>query len=92
MPVTFRFDYPPEVVQARDKVYERVRELLAEQSLEAVRQARHLHFEWLDKYPDDYIALDAGEVLAMAEDAYRRTERLPAMATPSAMDAEVPVA
>jgi hypothetical protein len=74
MAIELCLDFPPEVVQEREQVYTRIRELLAEQTLEAVCEARRLHMEWLARYPNDYVALDAGEVLAMAEEAHRRTD------------------
>lgn len=65
-----RLDFPEEVVRERTGVYDRIRALLAEQTLPAIQQAKRLHLEWLRRFPDDYVALDAGEILAMSESAY----------------------
>ena len=70
MAMKLRFDFPPEVIEERGIVYGKIQELLARQTREAVVEARQLHLEWLSKHPDDYVALDAGEVLAMTEAAY----------------------
>ena len=70
MAMKLRFDFPPEVVDERRMVYGKIKNLLARQTLEAVVEARQLHLDWLRKHPDDYVALDAGEVLAMTESAY----------------------
>lgn len=80
MAAEFRLDFPPEVVRERAEVYARVRKLLAEQTLDAVQRARQLHLDWLQKHPDDYVALDAGKVLAMAEEAHCRTSASPPLA------------
>jgi len=74
MATKLRFDFPPEVVEERRIVYGKIQELLARQTQEAVVEARQLHLDWLSKHPDDYVALDAGEVLAMAESAYSQDE------------------
>ena len=68
------FDFPPEVVEERSIIYGKIQELLARQTQEAVVEARQLHLDWLRKHPDDYVALDAGEVLAMTESAYSQGE------------------
>lgn len=74
MATKIRFDFPPEVVEERATVYGKIQELLAQQTLEAVLEARQIHLDWLQIHPDDYVALDAGEVLAMTEAAYKHGE------------------
>lgn len=71
---TMRYDFPSEVVEERRRVYARVRELLFEQTTEALQEANCLHLNWLERYPDDAVALDAGEVLAMSLSAEKRAE------------------
>jgi hypothetical protein len=43
MSIKLRFDFPPEVVEEREALFSRVRELLAEETLSAVEQARRMH-------------------------------------------------
>src|SRR5438128_2114028 len=74
MATKLRFDFPSEIVEERSRVYGKIQELLARQTLDAVVEARQLHLDWLQKHPDDYVTLDAGEVLAMTESAYRQSE------------------
>jgi hypothetical protein len=64
-----RFEFPQEVVRERSRVYDRIRVLLLQQTPPAIQQAKQLHLDWLQRFPDDYVALDAGEVLAMSEAA-----------------------
>jgi hypothetical protein len=67
-----RFDFPAEVVQERTALYKRILTLLAGQTYEAAQEANRLHLEWLQRYPDDYVALDAGEVISKTVSAYER--------------------
>lgn len=69
-----RFDFPPEVVEERAATYERIVNLLAKQTYEAAREANALHLEWLRRYPEDGIALDAGEVISKTVSAYECEE------------------
>jgi hypothetical protein len=72
--VNKRFDLPSEVVAQRGESLVAIRRLLAEDTLEATRRAAAIQREWLDQYPDDYVMWDAGEVLAMTENAILATE------------------
>src|SRR5579862_4900337 len=65
-----RTEFPPEVVQERREVYARIAALLSEQTYEAAREANALHLDWLRRHPDDYLALDAGEVISKSLSAY----------------------
>lgn len=76
-----RFEYPPEVVRQRDQLYKQILALLAENTLESVREAVRLHSFWLNKYPEDYVALDTGEVLSMSLSALLAAEPQPALAS-----------
>jgi hypothetical protein len=49
-------------------------DLLAEQTHEAAKEANTLHLNWLRKHPDDAIALDAGEIVAMTVSSYENDE------------------
>lgn len=65
-----RLDFPPEVVEERAATYERIVDLLAAQTYEAAQEANALHLEWLRRYPEDGIALDAGEVISKTISSY----------------------
>jgi len=65
-----RTDFLAEVAQERTEVYARIAELLREQTYEAAKKANAMHLDWLRKHPDDYIALDAGEVISKSLSAY----------------------
>ena len=73
----FRFDFPPDVVAAREAVFQQMRSLLSENTLSAIREASRLQLDWLQRYPDDYVMMDAGEVLSMSEGAILATEPQP---------------
>jgi hypothetical protein len=68
MSTKLRFDFPPEVVCERSQLYDRIFDLLAQHTPEAFEEAKELHLNWLERYPNDYVALDAGEVIAMSEE------------------------
>lgn len=80
--MAFRFDFAPEVVAERSLVLQRIRDLLTQDTRETVQEAGELQRAWLDRYPDDAIMWETGEVLAMTEDALQRimplTEPVPA--------------
>ena len=74
----FRFDFPPEVVAERTLVFEQMFSWSKENTLHAVQEASRLQLDWLRRYPDDYVMIDAGEVLSMSEGAILAIERQPA--------------
>ncbi len=73
MALKFRFDFPPEVVAEREQVFAKMRGLVSENTLPAIKQACILQTEWLKRYPDDYAMIDAGEMLGMSESALTAT-------------------
>ncbi len=77
MSVAFRFDFPPDVLEERDKVFQEIEELLLLRTVDAAEKAVALHRAWVERYPDDYIALDAGSHLLMLYDAIIATEQSP---------------
>ena len=74
MALVLRFDFPPEVVSERTVVFDKINELTATQSFEAVKEAVALHREWCERHPDDYVALEAGGHLLMYYEAFLETE------------------
>lgn len=81
MAIIFRTDLPQEVVTHREQVQSEIRRLIAQDTLESVRQAIRLQMSWLERYPDDYVMWDIGEVLGKLEDAILATEPQPALAS-----------
>ena len=68
--MSLKLDQPPDVIRARTALYKKVMDLLAAQTYDAAREANRLHLEWLSEHPDDYIALEAGEVVSKTISAY----------------------
>ncbi|MDQ2686860.1 MAG: hypothetical protein M3Y28_03230 [Armatimonadota bacterium] len=81
MAINFRVDFPPDVVAQREQALDEIRQLLACDTLASVRAAIRIQVDWLDRYPNDYVMWDAGELLAMSEDAILATEPEPALAS-----------
>ncbi len=52
-----------------EKMWERIRPLKRQRSLPAIRQARQILRDWMLAHPDDIASADAGEELAMLEEA-----------------------
>lgn len=71
--MNLRFDFPSEVVQKREEVFKRMRQLLEQNTLIAIEEACRLQLDWLRRYPDDYVMIDAGEVLGKSHDALLAT-------------------
>ena len=55
--------------QQRDHLWQTLDDLMATKRLSPVKQARQLLRDWMKLHPDDYYSQDAGESLAMLEDA-----------------------
>ena len=73
MPTAFRYDFLDEVVEERTQVFDKIDNLLAAQTVEAAEEALSLHRKWLERYPDDYAALDAGGHMFMYYEALLAT-------------------
>jgi len=54
---------------ARECLWEAIHALKRKKTLAAVREARQLLRDWMGQHPGDYYSQDAGESLAMMEDA-----------------------
>jgi hypothetical protein len=54
---------------SREQLWIAIRQLQRQKTLPAIRQARLLLREWMKQHPDDYYTQDAGESLAMMEEA-----------------------
>ena len=54
---------------SREQLWLSVRRLQNQKTLPAIRQARQLIRDWMAQYPDDYYTQDAGEGVAMMEEA-----------------------
>lgn len=81
MAIKLRTDFPQDVVVQREQVQADIRRLIVLDTLETVRQAIRLQMSWLERYPDDYVMWDIGEVLGKLEDAILTTEPEPALAS-----------
>jgi len=53
----------------RQALRETILHLMAENSLSSLRTAQEQLSGWLERYPDDYMMREAGEVLARSEEA-----------------------
>ena len=78
MAVTFRFDFPPDVLEEREKVFQEIEDLLLLRTVAAADKAATLHRAWAKKHPDDYMALDYGSDINRLRDAIIATEPSPA--------------
>jgi len=74
MPTPFHYDLPDEVVEERTRMFDDIDDLLAAQTVEAAEEALSLHRKWLERYPDDYAALDAGGHMFMYYEALLATQ------------------
>ena len=55
--------------EAREYFWKTIHVLKRKKTLSAVHEARQMLRDWMRQYPDDYYSQDAGESLAMMEDA-----------------------
>lgn len=78
MAVTYRFDFPPDVLAEREKVFQEIEDLLLLRTVVAADEAAALHLGWTIKHPDDYVALDCGSDISRLRDAIIATEPSPA--------------
>jgi len=53
----------------RDRLWSAIEQLERQRCLPAVRKARQMLRDWMGQHPDDYYSQDAGESLAMMEEA-----------------------
>lgn len=75
----FRFEFPPEVEEARQQAFDMILCLLREDTLETIQEACRVQLAWLEVHPDDYAMYDIGEVLSKSHDAILATEPEPAL-------------
>jgi hypothetical protein len=59
----------PNFEASREQLWVSIRRLQRQKTLPAIRQARQLIREWMEQHPDDYYTQDAGEGVAMMEEA-----------------------
>lgn len=55
--------------EEKERLWANIRRLKRQRCLPAIREARQLLRAWMSEHPDDYSSQDAGEELAMMEDA-----------------------
>ena len=70
-PVSFRFDFPPEVAAEREQVFVAILKLMTEATQESVTEACRMQTSWLKRYPNDYAMLDLGGSLWMLADTFK---------------------
>jgi hypothetical protein len=59
---------------ARERLWDAIHKLQRKKTLNAIREARQLLRDWMGQHPGDYYTQDAGESLAMMEDALEYIE------------------
>ena len=69
----WQFKFPPEVQAERQRVLEAYDRAMSEGTLEAIKEAGALGWDWVARYPKDYVVWDAGEPLSMLADAIEAT-------------------
>ena len=69
----WQFEFPPEVQAERQAVLEAYDQAMRERTPEALKKAGALGWDWVARYPKDYIVWDAGEPLSMLADAIEAT-------------------
>ncbi|MGI4790964.1 MAG: hypothetical protein ACRYFS_19215 [Janthinobacterium lividum] len=55
--------------EEKEHLWSSIRQLKRQRRLSAIREARQLLRNWLQKHPEDFASRDAGEELAMMEEA-----------------------
>ncbi len=60
--------------EEKARLWTTIRQLKRQRCLPAIREARQLLRNWMAEHPDDYSSQDAGEELAMMEDALETIE------------------
>ena len=54
---------------SKEQLWSDIRRLKRQKTLPAIREARQMLRDWMKEHPDDYSSQDAGESLAMMEEA-----------------------
>ncbi|HZP80312.1 MAG TPA: hypothetical protein VFB21_01620 [Chthonomonadaceae bacterium] len=76
----FQYEFPPEIEPERAALRAVIEKALEENTLPAIQAAQKQLRAWLQKHPEDLVMWDAGEPLALTEDALRADESSPAFA------------
>jgi len=76
--ITYRYDFPPDVLAEREKVFQEIEDLLLLRTVAAADKAVALHLDWVLKHRDDYMALDYGSDICRLRDAIVAVAPLPA--------------
>jgi len=74
MLIALRYNFPDDRAEERTRVFDKIDSLLAAQTVEAAEEALSLHRKWLERYPDDYAALDTGGHMLMYYEALLATQ------------------
>ncbi len=83
----WQFEFPPEVQAERQAVLEAYDQAMRERTPEALKKAGALGWDWVARYPKDYVVWDAGEPLSMLADAIEATSSEAAPAEEHALSA-----
>ncbi len=67
--IEWRFEFPPDVQAEREVVLAAMGRAMDEGTLEAVKEAGALAWDWVARHLEDYAVWDAGEPIAMLGDA-----------------------
>ncbi len=67
--IEWQFEFPPEVQAEREVVLAALSQAMDEGTIEAVKEAGALAWDWVTRHPDDYVVWDAGEPIAMLAEA-----------------------
>jgi phage shock protein A len=54
---------------SKEQLWSNIRQLKRQKTLPALREARQMLRDWMKQHPEDYSSQDAGESLAMMEEA-----------------------
>ncbi len=79
----WQFEFPPEVQAERQAVLDAYSEAMRERTLEAIQKAGALGWDWVARYPRDYVVWDAGEPLSMLADAIEATTNSESLEKPA---------
>lgn len=79
MGIEFQYEFPPEIEQERAALRAAIEKALEENTLPAIQVAQERLRAWLQKHPEDLVMWDAGEPLALTEDALRAEAPTPAL-------------
>lgn len=67
--IEWQFEFPADIQAEREVVFAAMDRAMSEGTVEAIRAAGALAWDWVTRHPEDYAVWDAGEPIAMLAEA-----------------------